>query len=336
MTTIIYLARQGYRVADAEYADSAFSALAPNVAKAVQAHGFSTLRVLREGETVVAVGPQDRPLPISSIRKSIISGLFGLLFARGVVQLNTTLAELGIDESPRLTDEERSATLRHLLTSSSGICLPLCDGAAAYDIFRNRPSEWPKRGSAAPGSQFHYSNWDFNVLGEIYQRVSGLALFTAIDGLLARPLGFRDWNPLDHARLRYGCDALGATPRYPNYAMQLSARDLARFGQLYLNGGTWSGDVIVPLDWVRESTQTRVGTGLPSPFQSYGYLWWTTDSDDPTGLPAESFSAIGFGGQIVSVIPSRQTVIVAQRQNHDSRSVQMALPADLIDAVIER
>jgi CubicO group peptidase (beta-lactamase class C family) len=319
----------GERVIDAQ------GAPAPRVAKAAQAHGITTLRAMREGETLIAIGPQDKPLPISSIRKSIVSSLFGPLIARGDVQLSTTLAELSLDESPRLTGRERTATICHLLTSSSGVYLPLHDGGATYDIFRNRPSEWPKRGSAAPGARFNYSNWDFNILGEIYQRVSGRALFTAIDGLIAQPLGFRDWKQFEHTSLRYGYDALGATPRYPNYAMQLSARDLARFGQLYLNGGVWSGNGMVPPDWVRESTRTQIRTGLPSPFQSYGYLWCTTDGDDITGLPPGSFSAIGFGGQILSVIPSQQSVVVAQRQNLDSRSTHMTLPADIIRAVIE-
>jgi CubicO group peptidase (beta-lactamase class C family) len=226
-------------------------------------------------------------------------------------------------------------TLRHLLTSSSGVYLPLRSGGT-YDIFRDRPSEWPIRGSAAPGSRFHYSNWDFNILGEIYQRVCGVAVFTALDGLLAQPLGFRDWRPLAHTRLRYGYDPLGATPRYPNYAIQLSAGDLARFGQLYLDGGMCCDTMIVPPDWVSESTHSHIRTGLPRPFDSYGYLWWTTDGDDPGGLPAGSFSAIGLGGQILSVIPSHQLVIVALRQNIDNRSPQMALPSQLIKAVIRQ
>jgi CubicO group peptidase (beta-lactamase class C family) len=304
------------------------------VEAAAEAHGITSLCVVRHGETVVAIGPQDMPLPISSIRKSILSALLGILIDRGDVQLSTTLAELGMDDSPCLTDQERTATLEHLLTSSSGVYLPLPNGSA-YDVFRNVPADWPQRGSAVPGAKFHYSNWDFNVLGEIYQRVSGIALFTAIDSILARTLGFRDWNPLEHTRLRYGYDPIGATPRYPNYAMQASARDLARFGQLYLNGGIWEGTEVVPPDWVRLSTEPRIETGLPSPFRSYGYLWWTNDGADAAALPAWSYSAVGLGGQTVSVIPSHQVVIVALRQNQDDGSMQMALPIDITDAVLK-
>lgn len=303
-----------------------------NVEEAAKANKITTLRVVVSGEPVVVVGPQDKPLPIHSIRKSIISALFGQLIAKGDVQLDATLADFDIDDSPCLTDEERTATLQHVLTSSSGVYLPLHSGSS-YDIFRNRPSDWPQRGSAVPGAKFHYSNWDFNVLGEIYQRVSGVALFTAIDGLLVRPLGFRDWNPLEHTRLHYGYDPLGATPRYPNHVIQLSARDLARFGQLYLNEGTWDGCEIVPPDWVRVSTQTRVETGLPRPFRSYGYLWWTSDGSDADALPSGSYSAVGVGGQTISVIPSHQMVVVAQRED---LGTQMALPADIIKALLLR
>ncbi len=277
---------------------------------------------------MVAVGPQDMPLPISSIRKSMISALFGRLIARR--RAVSTTCGLRIDDCPCLTDQERTATL-----NTSDILLWRLPPVHSefYDIFRNRP---PQRGCAAPGTKFHYSNWDFNVLGEIYQRVSGAALFTAIDGILARPLGFRDWNPLEHTRLRYGYDPLGATPRYPNYAIQLSARDLARFGQLYLNDGIWDGSEIVPADWVRASTQTRVETGLPGPFRSYGYLWWTTNGGDATALPPGSYSAVGLGGQTVSVIPSHQMVIVAQREDRAGGFTQMALPTDIIDYVLQR
>lgn len=303
-----------------------------DVEDAVRAHKITALRVVRSGETVVAIGPQDKPLPIHSIRKSMIGTLLGRLIAAGDVQLDATLADFDIDDSPCLTDQERTATLQHLLTSSSGVYLPL-QFESSYDIFRNRPSHWPQRDSAAPGARFHYNNWDFNVLGEIYQRVSGVALSTAIDGILARPLGFRDWNPLEHTRLHYGYDPLGATPRYPNQVMKMSARDLARFGQLLLNGGRWGGCEIVPPEWIRASTQTRVETGLPSPFRSYGYLWWTSDGADADALPSGSYSAVGVGGQIVSVIPSHQMVIVVQREE---LGTQMALPGDVIKAVLSQ
>jgi CubicO group peptidase (beta-lactamase class C family) len=296
-------------------------------------HGISHCRVLLRGDLVYAAGPQDEALPIHSIRKSIISALFGQLIVDRLVCLDSTLAELGIDDSPQLTSMEKSATLEHLLTSSSGVYLPL-ESETSYDVFSNVPADWPNRESSLPGARFHYNNWNFNVLGDIYQRVSGTALFVAVDRLLAQPLGFRDWDPLTHGRLHYRGDLLGATPRYPNYAIAMSPRDLAAFGQLYCGGGTWQGHQIVPAEWVSRSTRPIMATGLPDPFGHYGYLWWVSGDDTASPLPPGSYSAVGIGGQVLSVIPSRGLVIVALCDNSKGGNAGMAIPADVVNAIL--
>jgi CubicO group peptidase (beta-lactamase class C family) len=300
---------------------------------ALSRHGITHCRVLVHDEVVYTAGPQDEPLPIHSIRKSIISALFGQLIGDGLVRLDTTLAELGVEDSPQLTPMEKSATLEHVLTSSSGVYLPL-EFEASYDVFTNTPASWPDRESSAPGTRFHYSNWNFNVLGDIYQRVRGTALFVAVDRLLAQPLGFRDWDPLAYGRLHYRSDPLGATPRYPNYAIAMSPRDLAKFGQLYCGGGTWQGQQIVSSEWVSRSTQPMMATGLPDPFGYYGYLWWARGEVTSSPLPQGSFSAVGIGGQVLSVIPSHGLVIVALCDNSKGGNAGMAIPDSVVSAVL--
>jgi CubicO group peptidase (beta-lactamase class C family) len=312
----------------------------PDVTMAAQAlddvlsrYGISHCRVLRHDVVVYTAGRQDEPLPIHSIRKSIVSALFGRLFGDGLVCLGSTLAELGIDDSPQLTPMEKSATLEDVLTSSSGVYLPL-ESETSYDVFSNTAVAWPGRESSLPGTQFHYSNWNFNVLGEIYQRASGTALFVAIDRLLAQPLGFRDWDPVAHGRLVYRSDPLGATRRYPNYAIALSLRDLAKFGQLYCAGGTWQGQQIVPSEWVSRSTRPVMATGLPDPFGHYGYLWWARGENTTSSLPPGSFSAVGIGGQVLSVIPSHGLVIVAMCDNSQGGIAGMAIPEAVVTAIL--
>jgi CubicO group peptidase (beta-lactamase class C family) len=300
---------------------------------ALSRHGITHCRVLVHDDVVYSAGSQDEPLPIHSIRKSIISALFGQLIGDGSVRLDNTLDELGIDDSPQLTPTEKSATLEDVLTASSGVYLPL-EFETSYDVFNNMPAAWPARESSLPGTRFHYNNWNPNVLGDIYQRASGIALFTAVDGLLAQPLGFRDWDPLAHGRLRYGSDPLGATPRYPNYAIALSPRDLARFGQLYCADGNWQGQQIIPAEWVSRSTRPVVTTGLPDPFGHYGYLWWVRGDDANSPLPLGSFSALGLGGQILSVVPSRGLVIVALCDNRNGGNAQMAIPDAVVSAIL--
>jgi CubicO group peptidase (beta-lactamase class C family) len=300
---------------------------------ALSRHGITHCRVLAQEDIVYTAGRQDEPLPIHSIRKSIISALFGQLIGDGSVRLDNTLAELGIDDSPQLTPIEKSATLEDVLTSSSGVYLPL-EFETSYDVFNNMPTPWPDRESSLPGARFHYSNWNFNVLGDIYQRACGTALFTAVDRLLAQPLGFRDWDPLAHGRLHYGSDLLGATPRYPNYAIALSPRDLAQFGQLYCAGGRWECQQIIPAEWVSRSTGPVVATGLPDPFGHYGYLWWARDDKAKSPLPSGSFSALGLGGQILAVVPSHGLVIVALCDNKNGGNAQMAIPDAVVSAIL--
>ena len=85
--------------------------------------------------------------------------------------------------------------------------------------------------------------------------------------------------------------------------LRLPARDLAKLGYLYLNGGRWDGAQVVPADYVAASTQPQSdpseGPG------DYGYHWWVTNE---TGH--DSFRAMGFGGQLIQVIPELDLVVV--------------------------
>src|SRR5438270_883420 len=83
-----------------------------------------------------------------------------------------------------------------------------------------------RRGSHPPGTFWYYNNWDFNVLGEAYQRLTGHSVFQAFEHQLARPLGFEDFDPMRHARFDFDREA----PRFPAYDLWLSARDMAKFG----------------------------------------------------------------------------------------------------------
>lgn len=302
------------------------------ISDAAAADTVSALRVLHHGDLVHAIGPQDVPVPVHSVRKSLMSTLIGTLVDNGTLRLDTTLASLGIDDHHPLTPTESAATVEDLLTSSSAIYLPM-DGPA-FDVFTGSSAPWPARGSAAPGTRFHYNNWDFNVLGEVYQRAGGTSIFMAIDQLIARPLGFHDWDPMMHSRLYYGHDPLGATPRYPNYALQLSARDLATFGQLYLDGGELHGRRVVSTDWVHRSTRPIRHTGHPEPFSRYGFLWWA-GSGAPGGLPAGSFAAIGLGGPVLCVVPSLDLVIVAVSGATGAERGRIWLPRGVITAIMQ-
>lgn len=192
-----------------------------------------------------------------------------------------------------------------LLALRSGIYLPAADESGATRAKR------PARGSHPPGSFFYYNNWDANVLAEIYRRATRRDFFSGFAARLARPLCMQDFD-LDRDGL-YTFDL--TAPRYPSYGFKLSARDLARFGQLYLDRGRWQGRQIVPADWIAESATPRSSAGWGGPMDSFGFLWWMPPAAFPANMPPAlkgSFTANGAGGNKLTVIPALGAVLVVR------------------------
>jgi CubicO group peptidase (beta-lactamase class C family) len=274
--------------------------------------GVRGLVVNSGGKTILSDGDVSTPWRIASIRKSFVSALFGIAAADGKVDLAAKIGDLGVEDYTPLTETERSATVRQLLQARSGIYLPTAAESAAMKAAR------PARGSQAPGSFWYYNNWDFNALGEIYQRLTGEDLFVAIEHRLLRPLGFEDFDPLAHARWAYDPSA----PRFPAYNLWMSARDLVKFGQLFLDGGQHRGRQLVPAAWIAESTRSYSDTGRTGLLAGYGYMWWVaTAAGGP--IPQGTYSAVGNGGRYVVVMPALGTVVAIQP---DEKSGQPPVP----------
>lgn len=268
--------------------------------------GVRALVVTDGKDVILSDGAVSEPSRIASVRKSLLSALYGMAAAEGRVRLDATLGEIGVEDYTKLTPAERRATVRDLLKARSGVYLPTSAETPAMKAAR------PSRGSHAPGSFWYYNNWDFNVLGEIYQRMTGEGLFTAIEHRLAKPLGWQDYDPLQHGRWAYDRE----NPRFPAYNMWMSARDLARFGQLFLNRGRWHGKQLVPEAWIDESTAQYSTTGRSGWGGGYGYMWWLASNQgaDPQGLPVGSYTAAGNGGRYITVFP-RENIVVAVQPN---------------------
>jgi|KBSSwiStaDraftv2_1062776.scaffolds.fasta_scaffold278053_1 CubicO group peptidase (beta-lactamase class C family) len=267
--------------------------------------GVLGLVCLADGKTIVSDGEVSKPLRIASVRKSILNALYGIAMTKQRINLDATMMEMGIDDYTPLTEVERRATVQDLLKARSGIYLSTAAETPAMIAAR------PKRGSHAPGTFWYYNNWDFNVLGEIYQRVTGHSLYTAVEHELAGPLKWRDFDPMRDSRYQYFAEA----PRFPAYNLFMSARDLATLGQLYLDQGMLNGQAYVPASWVAESTTIYSTTGRKGIQGGYGYLWWgatNTDGADPAGIPLGSYAAAGNGGRYVVVLPSVRGVIAIQ------------------------
>ena len=214
--------------------------------------------VVHRGALVAEWGDTSARTPLASVRKSLLSALIGIAVERGEIDLSRTIGALGIDDNePSLTAEEKSATVRDLLMSRSGIYHATLYETAAMAAQR------PRRGSHKPGSFWYYNNWDFNTLGAIYEHAVRSSIFDAFEREIARPIGMQDYRPSD------GEYFTGAASVYPAYPIRMSARDLARFALLYLYKGRWQDRQVVPAKWVEESTQAysefRIRSGLRLP-----------------------------------------------------------------------
>jgi CubicO group peptidase (beta-lactamase class C family) len=265
--------------------------------------GSSTVMIVQGSRTVAAWGDVARKSDVASVRKSLLSALIGIAVGEGRLRLGQTLAELGIDDKPPgLTDAEKRATVADLLTSRSGVYHPIDLEPPAVAAQR------PARGSHPPGTFWHYNNWDFNVLGTIYERVTGEGLFDAFVRRIAQPVGLQDFTAAD------GQWGAAEKSMHPAYGFRMSARDLARFGELYLRGGQWDGRALVPPGWVAESTRAHAAVRSQLfPGRGYGYMWWTGFGSDfvPTvTLPPDTYYALGFGAQYVFVMPTLDLVLV--------------------------
>jgi CubicO group peptidase (beta-lactamase class C family) len=263
-----------------------------------RAIGSSAVVIVQHGAIVGAWGDVDADLGLHSVRKSLLSALIGVAAEKGRINLNATMAELGIDDNPpALTPTEKQATVLDLLEARSGVY-----HAANYET-HDMAAKRPARGEHPPGTFWYYNNWDFNALGAIYEHSVGAPVFTAFAQQIATPLEMQDFDP---AKCKY---VGGPSSIYPAYVFYASARDLARFSLLYLRRGRWGDKQIVPAEWVDRSTNAYSTTDHSL---GYGFLWWIVRPDAPSPLasPPGTLFALGNGGQFVIVIPAYDLVVV--------------------------
>jgi CubicO group peptidase (beta-lactamase class C family) len=274
--------------------------------------------IVDNGVIVSQWGETSTKFNVHSIRKSLLSALIGIATANGQIDLNATLDQLGIDDNPPpLTPEEKQARIIDLLKARSGIY-----HAALYESPAMR-AEKPPRGSHPPRTFWYYNNWDFNALGTIYEKLTYDSIYHAFDAHIAQRIGMEDYDPNEQEYVT-GSDSV-----HRAYPFRMTARDMARFGLLYLRGGKWRDAQLVPAQWVRDSTTAySVADGnARDNYTGYGYLWWVAVNGNhypKVEVPDGSFSAWGAGGHFIAVIPALNVVVV-HRVNTDDPAKKVTL-----------
>jgi CubicO group peptidase (beta-lactamase class C family) len=265
----------------------------------------SAVMIVQGGRVVDEWGETATRFNIHSIRKSLLSALYGIHVFDGRIDVTQTMGQLGIDDNaPSLTAIEKGATVHDLLKARSGIYHPALYETPAMAAAR------PPRGSHAPGTFWYYNNWDFNALGFIFEHLTKANLFRDFEERIAKPIGMEDFRLADTAYVG------GADSVYPAYPFRLTARDMARMGLLFLRNGKWGWRQIVPEPWVKESVTSYSEAGNSG---GYGYMWWVAANGrhvPGARLPEGSYSARGAGGHYILVVPPLDLVIV-HRVNTD-------------------
>ncbi len=212
--------------------------------------------------------------------------------------LQQKVIEFFPDIAQDTTDPRRAEiSIEHLLTMSAGYntnTMPDLYGKdASFDTARNILTY--NSVLVSPGTSFYYDSGLPHLLSAIVQKSTGMTLRDYAEQELFRPLGITDYT--------WDSDPSGITNGATNLALR--PRDMAKFGYLYLHEGNWSGAQLLPEEWVRASTSKHIETkGLMNTAEDdgYGYLWWI----DSFG----GYSAHGFGGQYIFVLPSLDMIIV--------------------------
>jgi CubicO group peptidase (beta-lactamase class C family) len=278
-----------------------------DVEEAAEQSGYAAMMALHDGKVFFSYGDVARNYWCHSIRKPFLCALYGVHVEEGHIDLDDTVEDLGIDDiPPALTEAEKQAVVRDLLKSRSGIY----HEAASED--QHMIDTRPERGSHAPGTFYYYNNWDFNALGTIFEQETGTKIFEEFKRKIADPIGMQDFSV---ASCSYQYE-LGKS-MHPAYHFRMSARDMARFGVLYQQGGMWKGQEILPESWIEEST-TAYSTIDEASGLSYGYMWrvFPEGSILAEMIGASGFYHTGTGVHALVVIPEYDLVVV-QRYDTD-------------------
>lgn len=262
----------------------------------------------------------DLPRNIYSHTKSYTATAVGLAVEEGILRLEDRLADFFPEKLPKDPPPALlQITLRCLLTMSSGFGKSYLmseerrsgEGAPDYMAYMlSRPV------TEQPGQRFCYSTADSILAGYMVEKAAGVRLGQYLYERLFSRLG-QGYPVWEH-------DPQG----HPNGGggMFLRLTEMMKLGQLYLAGGRWQGEQVVPAGWVREATRKQIDTGNPGDVWScgYGYQFWLSP------YPG-SYRADGAFGQVSTVLPEKGLVVAVQcPETGDFEQVKRLLHEDFL------
>ena len=247
-----------------------------------------------------------------SLSKSFLSALAGIVFADGQI---ASLDDPVTKYAPRLAGGAYDgATVRDVLHMATGVTFD--EDYIDYDSDINRMGRVLALGGemdefaaeltetfTETGTDWQYVSIDTHVLGMVIRGATGRTIPDLVAEKILAPLG-AERTPI------YLTDGVGVA--FVLGGLNMTTRDFARFGQMFLQGGRWKGQQIVPEDWVRASTTPSAPTG-PDEY-GYGYQWWM-----PRDAQPREYMGRGIYGQYLYINEPEGVVIVLTAADPDFR-----------------
>jgi CubicO group peptidase (beta-lactamase class C family) len=306
---------------EAQGMDSAKLEAALQVDQTYPQNAIHSLLILRNGvivaEKYYQTYEQDSQNTLYSCTKSFISALVGIAIEEGHIKgVDQPVADF-FPEAMQVNPDPRKDAMRleDLLTMRAGLAWE--EGNPAYGSLVSS-SDWVAYMLnlpmvAEPGSAFNYCSGCTHVLSGVLRQATGLPTQEYAKARLFDPLGITNYS--------WETDAAGNA--VGGWGLALSARDMAKFGYLFLQNGVWNGKQLVPKSWVAQST----GHGQPTEGKwTYAYQWWVSPDE-------QVYAAQGMHGQKIYVVPAKQLVVVVTAGFDDDSSIGQLVLDAAINAV---
>lgn len=315
-----YLTKQMPRADTPAKLDKAVDKYLAAVQKAGQ--DLHSLMIVKDGNVVyeewMSTGNEFVPHTLFSVSKTFTSSAVGLAISEGKLRLDDKVISYFPDDLPEEVNENLAAmTIRDLLTMN-------CGHETEPSVFKNRDMTWEQSFLAhpvnrKPGTIFCYNSYSTYMLSAIVQKVTGQKVRDYLFPRLFRPLGINN--------VRWGESPAGVN--LGGWGLSLKTEDLAKMGQMILQGGQWNGTQVLPAEWVKEMSAAQVpcvpagknSDELPSMMkdikksdwiQGYGYQMWRSRHN--------AFRADGAQGQFIIIIPDKNAVIVTTAKIDDMQA----------------
>ncbi len=251
------------------------------------------------------ISSEPGPHGIYSCTKNIISTLIGIAIDQGLISsVNHKILDFFPDHAIANLDAYKQAiTIENLLTMTSGLnwteMVPYTDPANTFNIWKTSEN-WvqfvlDKPMVTEPGSVFNYNTGASHLLSAIIQKVTGDSTLRFAQKYLFDPIGIKQGD------IFWATDPQGI--EVGGTGLALTVQDMARYGYLYLNNGTWDGKQVVSSKWVELSTKAYIQRESWPYGYDYAYHWWIYPD---LGIHV----AMGYGGQRIFVIPDVELVVI--------------------------